>query len=349
MAISQTPALTAHISFPHSESSYLGRTRFWQIYPLSVMAISQIPALTAHISFLLCKSSTFGRPGLGRSIPPFKWQFHRFLFYSEGSYLTDQVLGNLPPFKWQFHRFLLLLLIFISYSGSSTFGRPGLGISTPFLKWQFHRFLLWLLIFLSHSESSKFGRPGLGRSLPSQMAISQIPALPWEFIFGRPCGGKSAPFIWQFHRFLLWLLIFLSYSKSSTFGMPGLGRSNPSQISISQILALLWELIFGRPGLGRTTPISKGNFTDSCSTLRVHIWQKSVCRSTHPLKWQFHRFLLWMHIFLSYSKSSSFGRPVLCRFTCPNKKQFHRFLLYSESSYLADQVLADLPPSQMAI
>ena len=145
------------------------------------------------------------------------------------------------------------------------------------------------------------------------MAISQIPALPWEFIFGRPCGGKSAPFIWQFHRFLLWLLIFLSYSKSSTFGMPGLGRSNPSQISISQILALLWELIFGRPGLGRTTPISKGNFTDSCSTLRVHIWQKSVCRSTHPLKWQFHRFLLWMHIFLSYSKSSSFGRPVLCR------------------------------------
>ena len=68
-----------------------------------------------------------------------------------------------------------------------------------------------------------------------------------------------------------------------------------------------------RPGLGRTTSISKGNFTDSCSTLRVHIWQKIVYRSPHPLKWQFHRFLLCLHIFLSYSKSSSFGRPVLCR------------------------------------
>ena len=45
------------------------------------------------------------------------------------------------------------------------------------------------------------------------------------------------------------------------------------QMAISQILALIWKLVFGRPGLGRTTPISKGNFTDSCSTLRVHIWQ----------------------------------------------------------------------------
>ena len=161
------------------------------------------------------------------------------------------------------------MLIFLSYSESSKFGRPGLGRSNSPLKWQFHRFLLY-------PESSYL----------ADHVVAKLP-----------------PFIWQFHRFLLWLLIFLSYSKSSTFGMPGLGRSNPSQISISQILALFWELIFGRPGLGRTTTISKGNFTDSCSTLRVHIQQKSVCRWTHPLKWQFNTFLLWMLIFLFYSKS----------------------------------------------
>ena len=131
-------------------------------------------------------------------------------------------------------------------------------------------------------------------------------------------------------------------------------------------------------GLWRTATISKGNFTDSCSTLRVHIQLNSVCRWTHSFKWQFHRFLLWLLIFLSYSESSTFGRPIvladisplsngnftdscsdcsyffptlmsstfgrpgLGRSTPPLKWQFHRFLLYSESSYLADQVLADL-------
>ena len=192
-----------------------------------------------------------------------------------------------PPFKWQFHRFLLWLLIFSPYSESSYLADQLLANLTPF-KWQFHRFLLY-------PESSYL----------ADHVVANLP-----------------PFIWQFHTFLLWLLIFLSYSKSSTCGRPGLGRSNPSQISISQILALLWELVFGRPGLGRTTPISKGNSTDSCSTLRVHIWQKSVYRSTHPLKWQFHRFLLWMLIFLSYSKSSSFGRPVLGRSIHPSNGSF---------------------------
>ena len=109
----------------------------------------------------------------------------------------------------------------------------------PSLKWQFHRFLLY-------PESSYL----------ADHVVANLP-----------------PFIWQFHTFLLWLLIFLSYSKSSTCGRPGLGRSNPSQISISQILSLLWELVFGRPGLGISTPLSNGNLTDSCPTPGVHIWQ----------------------------------------------------------------------------
>ena len=249
------------------------------------MAISQIPALIAYISFLLRAEHLADQ--VWADLTPFKWQFHRFLLYPESSYLADHVVANLPPF------------------------------------------------------------------------------------------------IWQFHTFLLWLLIFLSYSKSSTFGKPGLGRSNPSQISISQILALLWELVFGRPGLGRTAPISKDNFTDSCSTLRVHIWLKSVCRSTHPLKWQFYRFLLnsessyladqvladlppfkwlfnrfllWLLIFLSYSKSSYLADAGLDRSTPITNGNFTDSC--SDSSYffptlrvqhLADQVLAHLSLFQMAI
>ena len=41
--------------------------------------------------------------------------------------------------------------------------------------------------------------------------------------------------------------IFHSYSESSIFGRPGLGRCSPHQMAILQIPALLWELIFSRP------------------------------------------------------------------------------------------------------
>ena len=70
-------------------------------------------------------------------------------------------------------------------------------------------------------------------------------------------------------------------------------------------------------------PPLNGNFTGSCSdssyfisTLRAHIWQTSCGQIYPPIKWWFHRLLLWCLIFHSFS----------------------------EGSYLADQVLADLPP-----
>ena len=139
-------------------------------------------------------------------LTPIKWQFHRFLLWQltfhDSSYfiptlraqhLADQVLADLPPFEWQFH-------------------------------W----FLLWQLLFHSYSESSTFGRPGLVRCNPlHQMAISQIPALPWELILADQVLADQSPIIWQFHRLLLWQLIFHSYSESSTFGWPGVGRSTP--------------------------------------------------------------------------------------------------------------------------
>ena len=120
-----------------------------------------------------------------------------------------------------------------------------------------------MLIFLFYSKSSTFGRPVLCKSMPHQEAISQIPALLWEFIFGRPSVGKfTLPLSnGNFTDSYLWLLIFLSYSMSSTFGRPGLGRSTPIQMAISQIPALTAHIFilsqsstFGRLVLG-TSPL----------------------------------------------------------------------------------------------
>ena len=197
--------------------------------------------------------------------------YSKFFSTVRAQHLADQVLAHLPLFQMAISQIPALLWELI-------IGRWGLGRSTPIsngsltdscsdcsyffptlraqhladqvladlplFKWHFHRFLFY-------SESSTFGRPGLGISTPLQMAISQIPVLLLEFIFGRPTVGKSTPFKWQFNRFLLWLLIFLSYSESSTFG---------------------------RPSVGRSIPLSNSYFTDSCSdwsyffpTLRAHI------------------------------------------------------------------------------
>ena len=92
MAISQIPALTAHISSLVWELIF-GRLCVERSTPHQI-AISQIPALTAYISCLLWEF-IFGRPGVGRSTP-IKWWFHRFLLWqlmfhshSENSYLAD--------------------------------------------------------------------------------------------------------------------------------------------------------------------------------------------------------------------------------------------------------------------
>ena len=160
------------------------------------------------------------------------------------------------------------------------------------------------------------------------MAISQIPALTahisfllWELIIWQTRSWQIYPHPMVISQISVKFL-FHSYSESLSFGRPSLGRSTPHQMAISQIPALLWKLIFGRPSVGRSP-----------------LW----------IKWQFHRlpaltahisFLLWeLHIWQTRS----------WQIYPPHQWQFYRFLLYSESSYLADQVLADLPPSSIAI
>ena len=146
-------------------------------------------------------------------------------------------------------------------------------------------------------------------------------------------------------------LIFHSFSDSSTFGRPGLGRSTPlHQMAISQIPALIWELIFGRPPVKWQISQIPVKWHISFRLWELNIWQTKSWHSYHPPQRQFHRFLL-------YSESSSFGRPSVLAYLPPIQWWFHRFLFwqltFDDSSYfiptlraqhLADEVLTDLPP-----
>ena len=208
------------------------------------MAMSQIPNLRSHI----------WQPGIGRSTP-LKWQFYRFLL-------------------WEF-----------------IFGRPGLGRSTPSLSVSNDNFTD------SYSESSCLASEILTDLPPSCTGISQIPTLrahiwqtrSWQ-IFQPPPNSEFTD----------------SYSRSSCLAGLVLSDLPPTPTGISQI-----------------------------PTLRAHIWTDQVLVDppfSLCLKWQFHRFLLWELIF---------GRPGLRRSTLSNGNFTDS---YSESSYLAGQVLADLPP-----
>ena len=186
--------------------------------------------------------------------------------------------------------------------------------------------------------------------------ISQIPTLRthiWQVRSGHIYPNPP----WWFHRFLLWEFI---------FGRPGLGRSTPSLSvsndnftdSYSESSSLAGQIFLDLPL--SPTGISQ------IPTLRAHIWQTrswqilqpspysdftnsysdslyladQVLRSwqIYPLKWQFHRSLIWGLIF---------GRPGLGRSSIlPPNNDFTDS--YSESSYLADQVVGDLS-SQMAM
>ena len=213
--------------------------------------------------------------------------------------------------NWKFQRFHLWLLIFHSSSESSTFGRPWSWHIYPSFKRQFHRFLLWLLIFLSYSESSTFGRPDLRQVYPSlkwlvsqiscsdcsyffptlraqhladevltdlppiQMAISQIPALLWEFVFGRPSVEQIYPSLpnGNFTDSCFECSYFISYSESSTFGRLGSwhiyplsnGNFTDSCSDCSYFLPTLRAQHLADQVLADLSHLSNGNFTNSCS------------------------------------------------------------------------------------
>ena len=132
------------------------------------------------------------------------------------------------------------------------------------------------------------------------MAISQIPALPWEIIFGRPSFGRSTPTS-NGNSQIPVKFIFHSYSKSSTFGWPGVGRSTPHKYWFHR-----WLFIESHAAPAdhlalhlQISPLN-GNFTDSCSdssyfipTLRAQHLADQVLTGLPPIQWWFYRFLFW--------------------------------------------------------
>ena len=243
-------------------------------------------------------------------------------------------------------------------------------------------FLLWELIILQ-TRSWQIYLPSNGDFTDSCSDSSLL----WEFIIWQTRS-------WQIYPPIKWPILQIPaltahYSKISKFGRPGLGRYDPPhQMAISQIAALtahisflLWKLhIWQTKVLADLTPLINGNFTDSCSTLRDHIWQAKFWQIYPHIKWQFHRFL-WNSYFIPTLRAQHLADQVLADLP-PIKYWFHRWLFIgshaapadhlalhlqisplngnftdscSDSSYfiptlraqhLADQVLTGLPPIQ---
>ena len=249
-----------------------------------------------------------------------KYQFHRFLPYSESSYLADQVLKGLQPFQKSISQIHALLWESI-FGWKVCADQPTLSngnltdscfeclysfstlraqhLADQFfasrcpIKRQFHRILLY-------SGSSYLADQVLA-NLPSLsvMAISQIPTLTahisfllyelniwqtWSWQIYPNSNGNFTDSCSDCSYFIL--------SQSSTFGRLVLGTS-PLQMAISQIPPLTAHILF--------------------FLWELNIWQALAWHIYPSFKWQFHRFLLWLLIFLSYSESSTFGRPNLGR------------------------------------
>ena len=175
-------------------------------------------------------------------------------------------------------------------------------------------------------------------------------------IWQTKCWQINPPTIWQFHRLLLWQLIFHSYSESilkAHIWQTKCWQINPPiKIAILQIAALtahisflLWELNIWHTRSWQIYPPSNDNFH------RFLLYSESLYLSDKVLADQPPSY----GNFTDCCSDSSYFIPILRaqhlagRSTPPHQWQFHRFLLYPERSYLADQVLADLPPHQMAI
>ena len=97
-------------------------------------------------------------------------------------------------------------------------------------------------------------------------------------------------------------------------------------MAILPIPALLSKLLFSRPTVKWWFHIFLWN-SYFIPTLRAQHLADQVMADLSPIKWQFHRFLLWQFTF----HDSSYFNPTL------------------RAPHLADQVLADLPPSSMVI
>ena len=324
-------------------------------------------------------SSTFGRPVLGRSNPPHQWQFHRFLLYSESSYLADQVLADQPPSSMAISQIPALT----AHYSESSYLADQLWQIYPHIKWQFHRFL-WNSYFIptlraqhladqvladlppikywfhrltaltcSYLQITHIGRP---TDLPIWMAISQIPALTahisfllWAHIWQTKVLADLPPIKWQFHRFL-WNSYFIPTLRAQHLADLCWQISPPMVISqipaLTVHISLLWELIIWQTRSWQIYPLIKGNFTDSCSPLRAHIWQ-TKCWQIYPLTIAISQIPALPQLI--------FGRPSVGRSTPTSNGNFtdsceiHISFLLWELNIWQTKLLADLPPIKWLI
>ena len=181
--------------------------------------------------------------------------------------------------------------------------------SNPLVKCWFYRLLLWQLILHSYSENSYL----------ADQVLADLP--PSNGNFTDSCSDSS----------------YFIPTQRTHIGRPGVGRSTPHQMEISQIPALpacisflLWELIFGRPAVGRSTPPHQTAITDFYSESSYLADQVLV--DLPPSDSSYFIPTLTTHIW-----QTRFGQIYPpCQMAIIDS--------YSESSYMADQVLADLPP-----
>ena len=170
---------------------------------------------------------------------------------------------------------------------------------------------------------------------PHPMVILQIPVLTALYSeslsFGRPGLGRSTPHQIAISQITV-KFIFHSYPESSTFGWPGFGRSNPPPIKWQFHRFLLWQL----------------------TTLKAQQLADQFLADLPPVKWQFHRLLLWQFIFHSYSESSIIWQTRSWQIYPLIKWQFYRFLLWQLPTLRAHtfdrpSVGRSDPPHQMEI
>ena len=189
--------------------------------------------------------------------------------YSESSYLADQFGQIYPPIKWWFHRLLLWQLIFHYYSESSYLADQVLADLPPLPTSNGnYRFLLWELIF---------GRPSVGISTP-----------PSNSDFTDCCSDSS--------YFLLTLIAHIWQTR--------MFRSTSSPTSNSNYRFLLLRADIWQTQLWADLPpaIHQMAMIDSYSAssyLADQLWTYLP-----PIKWRFHRLLLWHFIFHSHSENS---------------------------------------------
>ena len=122
------------------------------------------------------------------------------------------------------------------------FGNPGVGRSTPHIKWQLQIPTLRTHIWLTKCWQIY---------PPVECWFHRF--LLWQLIFHSYSENSYLadqvladlpPIKWQFHRLLLWQLIFHSYSQNSYLADQVLADLPPHQTSISQIPALTTHISF---------------------------------------------------------------------------------------------------------